>query len=77
MGRMVQTDMGSRAAQANGLEKAPVTIQETVRGITYQVCRNLSTITICRLLILLQIEVATKSTTSGQFVDYNGQKVCW
>lgn len=59
MGRMVQTDMGSRAAQANGLEKAPVTLQETVQGITHQ------------------IEVATKSTTSGQFVDYKGQKVSW
>ncbi|KAJ5242717.1 uncharacterized protein N7469_001044 [Penicillium citrinum] len=56
---MVQTDMGSRAAQANGLEKAPVTLQETVQGITHQ------------------IEVATKSTTSGQFVDYKGQKVFW
>ncbi|KAJ6088086.1 hypothetical protein N7499_004268 [Penicillium canescens] len=56
---MVQTDMGSRAAQANGLEKAPMTLQETVQGITHQ------------------IEVATKSTTSGQFVKYNGEKVYW
>lgn len=74
---MVQTDMGSRAAQANGLEKAPVTLQETVQGITHQVCRNLAIITSCSLLTLLQIEVATKSTTSGQFVDYKGQKVSW
>ncbi|GLA28363.1 hypothetical protein ACMYSQ_003560 [Aspergillus niger] len=56
---MVQTDMGSRAAQANGLEKAPVTVQDTVLGITNQ------------------IEAATKSTTSGQFVNYNGGKVRW
>lgn len=41
VGRMVQTDMGSRAAQANGLEKAPVTVQDTVLGITNQVCRML------------------------------------
>ncbi|KAL2816929.1 hypothetical protein BJX63DRAFT_130826 [Aspergillus granulosus] len=56
---MVQTDMGSRAAQANGLEKAPVTVQDTVQGITSQ------------------IEAATKSTTSGQFVNYNGERVRW
>lgn len=42
VGRMVQTDMGSRAAQANGLEKAPVTVQDTVLGITNQVCRMLA-----------------------------------
>ncbi|GFF21987.1 aflatoxin biosynthesis ketoreductase nor-1 [Aspergillus udagawae] len=56
---MVQTDMGSRAAQAHGLEKAPVTVQDTVHGITSQ------------------IEAATKATTSGQFVNYNGEKVRW
>jgi norsolorinic acid ketoreductase len=77
MDRMVQTDMGSRAAQANGLEKAPVTLKETVQGITHQVCRNLASITCCKLLTLLQIEVAKKSTTSGQFVNYKGEKVCW
>jgi norsolorinic acid ketoreductase len=37
-GRLVQTDMGARAAQFNGLEKAPLTIDDTVRGITNQVC---------------------------------------
>lgn len=31
----------------------------------------------CGLLTSLQIEAATKSTTSGQFVDYNGEKVRW
>ncbi|PKX89938.1 putative NADP(+)-dependent dehydrogenase [Aspergillus novofumigatus IBT 16806] len=56
---MVQTDMGSRAAQAHGLEKAPVIVQDTVHGITSQ------------------IEAATKATTSGQFVNYNGEKVRW
>lgn len=34
---MVQTDMGSRAAQFHGLENAPVTVEDTVRGITNQV----------------------------------------
>ncbi|KAH1648103.1 hypothetical protein KXX16_008935 [Aspergillus fumigatus] len=33
---LVQTDMGSRAAQLNGLEKAPVTVEDTVPGITRQ-----------------------------------------
>ncbi|CEL02112.1 hypothetical protein ASPCAL03284 [Aspergillus calidoustus] len=56
---LVQTDMGARAAQFNGLEKAPLTIDDTVRGITNQ------------------IAAATKSTTSGQFVDYNGVGVAW
>ncbi|KAL6229615.1 hypothetical protein BDW75DRAFT_249471 [Aspergillus navahoensis] len=51
-GMMVQTDVGSRAAQAHELEKAPVTVQDT-------------------------IEAATKATTSGQFVNYNGEKVRW
>ena len=76
-GRMVQTDMGSRAAQANGLEKAPVTVRDTVQGITNQVCRILATMTSCRLLMSLQIETATKSTTSGQFLNYHGEKVRW
>jgi norsolorinic acid ketoreductase len=74
---MVQTDMGSRAAQANGLEKAPVTVQDTVHGITSQVCRILAIPTGRRLLTLLQIEAATKSTTSGQFVNFKGEKVHW
>lgn len=56
---LVQTDMGSRAAQLNGLEKAPVTVEDTVPGITRQ------------------IEAASKSTTSGQFVNYNGDWVPW
>ncbi|KAL2837218.1 hypothetical protein BJX68DRAFT_273174 [Aspergillus pseudodeflectus] len=56
---LVQTDMGARAAQFNGLEKAPLAIEDTVRGITNQ------------------IAAATKSTTSGQFVDYNGVEVAW
>ncbi|KAL4996870.1 hypothetical protein BDV10DRAFT_170938 [Aspergillus recurvatus] len=55
----VQTDMGSRSAQAHGLAKAPVTIQDTIHGITSQ------------------IEAATKATTSGQFVNYKGEKVRW
>lgn len=33
--------MGSRAAQANGLEEAPVTIENTVRGIANQVRRKM------------------------------------
>jgi norsolorinic acid ketoreductase len=43
--RMVQTDMGSRAAQAHGLKKAPVTVQDTVHGITSQVWGNMSVMT--------------------------------
>ncbi|KAF9889560.1 hypothetical protein FE257_007270 [Aspergillus nanangensis] len=34
---MVQTDMGSRAAQFHGMEKAPLTIEESVEGITTQI----------------------------------------
>ncbi|KAL5363816.1 hypothetical protein BJX96DRAFT_187278 [Aspergillus floccosus] len=56
---LVQTDMGARAAQSLGIGKAPVTIEDTVRGIT------------------AQIDAATKSTTSGQFVNYNGDRVRW
>lgn len=74
---MVQTDMGSRAAQANGLEKAPVTVQDTVQGIVSQVCKILAIMTRSRLLTSLQIEAATKSTTSGQFVNHNGERVRW
>ncbi|KAJ5131838.1 NADP(+)-dependent dehydrogenase [Penicillium atrosanguineum] len=48
-----------RAAQIHGLEKALVTVEDTVRGITNQ------------------IDVAKKSTTSGQFVNLNGEKVPW
>ncbi|KAB8218034.1 hypothetical protein BDV33DRAFT_205815 [Aspergillus novoparasiticus] len=33
----VQTDMGNRGAQCNGLEKAPMTISESVEGIVSQV----------------------------------------
>lgn len=44
--RLVQTDMGSRAAQLNGLEKAPVTVEDTVPGITRQVRRNTDIMTI-------------------------------
>ncbi|PGH01613.1 hypothetical protein AJ79_07861 [Helicocarpus griseus UAMH5409] len=33
----VQTDMGNRGARANGLEKAPMTIHESVDGIVYQI----------------------------------------
>ena len=76
-GRMVQTDMGSRAAQANGLEKAPVTVQDTVQGIVSQVCKILAIMTRSRLLTSLQIEAATKSTTSGQFVNHNGERARW
>ena len=36
--RLVQTEMGSRNAQFIGLEEAPVTVEDTVRGITAQVC---------------------------------------
>lgn len=36
--RLVQTDMGSRSAQSIGLEKAPLTVQESVQGIIKQVC---------------------------------------
>lgn len=35
--RLVQTDLGDRAAQYYGLEKAPVTLQASVRGIIAQV----------------------------------------
>jgi norsolorinic acid ketoreductase len=35
--RLVQTDLGDRAAQAYGLERAPVTLAESVSGITAQV----------------------------------------
>lgn len=69
--------MGSRAAQANGLEKAPVTVQDTVQGIVSQVCKILAIMTRSRLLTSLQIEAATKSTTSGQFVNHNGERVRW
>lgn len=34
--RLVQTDLGDRAAQAYGLERAPVTLDESVSGITAQ-----------------------------------------
>ncbi|KAJ5090527.1 NADP(+)-dependent dehydrogenase [Penicillium argentinense] len=56
---LVQTDMGSRNAQLVGLEKAPVTVEDTVRGITNQ------------------IDAAKKSTTSGHFVNSNGESVAW
>ncbi|OOF98108.1 hypothetical protein ASPCADRAFT_3175 [Aspergillus carbonarius ITEM 5010] len=56
---LVQTEMGSRNAQFIGLEEAPVTVEDTVRGIT------------------AQIEAATKSTTSGQFVNFGGERVAW
>ena len=36
--RFVQTDMGNRGAQCNGLERAPMTITESVQGIVNQVC---------------------------------------
>lgn len=35
--RLVQTDLGARAAQYYGLEKAPVTLEACVRGIIAQV----------------------------------------
>lgn len=35
--RLVQTDLGDRAAQYYGLEKAPVTLEASVRGIIAQV----------------------------------------
>lgn len=35
--RLVPTDMGTRAAQFNGLEKALVTVEGIVRGIKNQV----------------------------------------
>lgn len=38
--RFVQTDMGNRGAQCNGLEKAPMTISESVEGIVNQVCQH-------------------------------------
>ncbi|KAJ0422843.1 hypothetical protein BJY00DRAFT_300088 [Aspergillus carlsbadensis] len=34
---LVQTDLGDRAAQTYGLEKAPVTLDESVSGITAQI----------------------------------------
>ncbi|KAL3449705.1 putative NADP(+)-dependent dehydrogenase [Aspergillus insuetus] len=34
---LVQTDLGDRAAQAYGLERAPVTLDESVSGITAQI----------------------------------------
>lgn len=33
----VQTDMGTAGAKANGMEDAPVTLQDSVRGILEQV----------------------------------------
>ncbi|KAE8364826.1 hypothetical protein BDV27DRAFT_172098 [Aspergillus caelatus] len=53
---LVQTGIGSRNAQSIGLEKAPLTVQESVQGI---------------------IKLAPKSTTSGQFVNYLGERVPW
>ncbi len=35
--RLVQTDLGDRAAQYYGLEKAPVTLEASVREIIAQV----------------------------------------
>ncbi|KAL3465081.1 hypothetical protein BJX64DRAFT_253738 [Aspergillus heterothallicus] len=34
---LVQTDLGDRAAQFYGLEKAPVTVEDSVRGISTQI----------------------------------------
>ncbi|RAK78078.1 SDR family oxidoreductase [Aspergillus fijiensis CBS 313.89] len=56
---LVQTDLGNRAAQYYGLHKAPVTLEDSVRGI------------------MTQIDTATKSTTSGMFVNTSGENVCW
>lgn len=36
--RFVQTDVGNRGAQYNGLEQAPLTVAESVQGIANQVC---------------------------------------
>ncbi|ODM17051.1 hypothetical protein SI65_07450 [Aspergillus cristatus] len=55
----VQTDMGNHGAQCNGLERAPMTITESVQGI------------------VKQIDGATKSTTSGQFIRYSGDRLPW
>ncbi|KAI9371437.1 hypothetical protein BJX61DRAFT_511550 [Aspergillus egyptiacus] len=56
---LVQTDMGNRAAGLIGIETAPLTVEDTVLGITKQ------------------IDAATKSTTSGQFVNFNGDRIPW
>ncbi|KAL2807742.1 toxin biosynthesis ketoreductase [Aspergillus granulosus] len=55
---LVQTDLGDRAAQFYGLEKAPVTLEQSVRGIT------------------TQIDKVDKST-SGSFVNAQGENVAW
>lgn len=73
---LVQTDMGSRNAQFIGLQEAPVTVDDTVKGITTQVWTILIIITIRGSLTLLQIDAATKST-SGQFVSFSGDKAPW
>lgn len=70
--------MGARASQLLGLEQAPVTIEDTVRGITTQVLWNIRFYyNYSKFTDVVQIDTAQKPTTSGQFVNYNGDKVAW
>lgn len=73
--------MGHRVAQlvdVDGIENSIITIDESVRGIVRQVCieahfcdyRN-------EILTSVKVDAAELSTTSGQFVGYNGDKLAW
>lgn len=45
--------MGGRAAESLGLDVAPVTVEETVRGITKQVCANIDHYCCCSIVNIL------------------------
>ncbi|OOO04957.1 hypothetical protein OAory_01112940 [Aspergillus oryzae] len=70
----VQTDMGNRGAQCNGLEKAPMTISESVEGIVNQECQHSP---LALPSYLTSAEKASKETTSGRFIKHDGEQLPW
>ena len=53
--RWVQTDMGNTGAVANGLEAAPVTIQDSINGLLGKVrfARSEIVLRFCELLLIV------------------------
>ncbi|KAF7595940.1 hypothetical protein BBP40_004086 [Aspergillus hancockii] len=86
----VQTDMGNRGAQCNGLKKAPMTVSESVEGIAVQVrpqgllalpilpvCCKRKVVNVLFFRSAPKIEKASKATTSGKFIRHNGEGLPW
>jgi len=70
--------MGQKFADSVGVSEPPLDINDSVSGIIKQVCVEYEAkdkYIVC--LLNNQISTATRNTTSGSFVTYDGRTLPW